>query len=271
MSPRGVFAVALAWVLAASGSSARAYGPRPFLPGHHGHGHGHHGGRPPVCPPLGLIYAPLFFGGVGAPPVYLAPLPGPLPGSGLVNPGPPTVAGPGLGALAAAMAPPAVAAPAPARPRRRDVERANEVMTFGDRLFRVGNLVKATERYEQAVRADPKAAAPRVRLAQVALRRGKYSEAADRLREAQAAEPGWLINATDVQALFGEPATFAKVLAQLESHLQAHPNDRDAWLVLGAELYLSGRTQRAADVFLRLTDRAPDETLAAFLDATKAR
>ena len=47
----------------------------------------------------------------------------------------------------------------------------------------------------------------------------------------------------------------------------AEPGDRDAWLVLGAELFLSGQTHRAADIFLRLTDRKPDPALAAFLDA----
>jgi hypothetical protein len=49
-----------------------------------------------------------------------------------------------------------------------------------------------------------------------------------------------------------------------------HPDDRDAWLVLGAEWYLSGRTARAADVFLRLYDpkRKPDIALSAFLHAT---
>ena len=76
----------------------------------------------------------------------------------------------------------------------------------------------------------------------------------DRLREAETAQPGWIVTAPDIQSLYGEPAEFAGHLARLESHLQVHPDDRDAWLVLGAEWYLSGRTARAADVFLRLND-----------------
>lgn len=130
--------------------------------------------------------------------------------------------------------------------------------------------MKAAQRYTQAIQADPDDAKPYSRLAQVAFARGRYSEAADRLREAQAAQPGWMILADDVQGLFGEPAEFAAEVNKLESHLQANPDDRDAWLVLGAELYLSGRTRRAADVFLRLTDRQPDATLAAFLRASRA-
>lgn len=143
-------------------------------------------------------------------------------------------------------------------------------MTLGDRLFRSGNFIRAVERYEQAIRADPGEADPRVRLAQVALVRGRYGEAANKLREAQTAEPGWLATAADVQALYPEPADFARHVAKLEAHLQARPEDRDGWLVLGALWYLSGHTQKAADVFLRLSDRLGDPTLQAFLAATKA-
>jgi hypothetical protein len=158
-----------------------------------------------------------------------------------------------------------------ARPvRRADPAQAQEKMTFGDRFFRAGSLIRAAERYDQASRATPDAAAPRVRQAQVAFVRGRYSEAAELFRMAETLEPGWLTRASDIQRIYGEPADFAKQLSKLESHLQAHPDDRDAWLVLGAELFLSGRVRKAADIFLRLSDRKADPTLAAFLDATKA-
>jgi cytochrome c-type biogenesis protein CcmH/NrfG len=140
----------------------------------------------------------------------------------------------------------------------------------GDRLFRANNTKKAEERYLQAARLDPSAAAPLIRLAQIALVREQYAEAAQRIREAETAQPGWIITAPDVQGLYSEPEEFARRLSRLESHLQVHPEDRDAWLVLGAQWYLSGRTSRAADVFLRLDDprRKPDVALAAFLQAT---
>ena len=117
---------------------------------------------------------------------------------------------------------------------------------------------------------DVASAGPRIRLAQVALVREQYAEAAHRFREAETAQPGWIVTAPDIQGIYGEPAEFAGRLARLESYLQVHPDDRDAWLVLGAEWYLSGRTARAADVFLRLNDpaRKSDIALAAFLDAT---
>jgi tetratricopeptide (TPR) repeat protein len=162
----------------------------------------------------------------------------------------------------------------PPRPRRTgNPAKAAELVTVGDRLFRAGNLPRAQFRYEQAVSAHPNSAAARVRLAEIALVRGQYTEAADRLREAQTAEPGWIEHASDVQALFPEPTKFAEQIARIEAYLQSRPDDRNAWLMLGAQWFLSGRVQLAADVFLRLDDPShpPDETLQAFLDASKAK
>jgi lipopolysaccharide biosynthesis regulator YciM len=143
-------------------------------------------------------------------------------------------------------------------------------VVIGDRLFRGNNLKKAEERYLQAAKLDEGSAAPQLRLAQVALVREQYAEAARRLRAAEQAQPGWMVTAPDVQSLYGEPGEFANHLARLESYLQVHPDDRDCWLVLGAEWYLSGRAARATDVFLRLNDpkRKPDVALTAFLQAT---
>jgi tetratricopeptide (TPR) repeat protein len=196
--------------------------------------------------------SPPMFGRVAAPPPSLAS------GVGVAGPWPPPGQAP----------PKAPATIEPARPVRTDSARSSQLVTYGDRLFRSGNLHRAAERFEQAMNSDPTSAAPRVRLAQVALVRGDYSEAANRYREATIAEPGWLINAPDIQTIYGEPGDFHRRIAELETHLQAHPRDRDAWLVLGAQWYLSGRSRKAADVFLRLTDRKADPTLAAFLDAS---
>jgi tetratricopeptide (TPR) repeat protein len=158
----------------------------------------------------------------------------------------------------------------PARPAKPDPARADQLTTLGDRLFRGGNLKRAEERYQQAARADPNRAAPFLRLAQIALARGNYLAAANRLRDAQTAQPGWIITAPDIQAIYGEPTEFARQIARLESYVQSHPEDRNAWLVLGAEWFLAGRTSKAVDVFTRLNDprRKPDLALAAFLDAS---
>jgi hypothetical protein len=243
---------------------------------HHGGGHHHGGGGLPLAA-VGGGYAgywygwPYVVGGPGYVPVYY---PGLVMGPGgfipPFGPGPPPM--PVRGPLLPPPPPTEVVRPAeaakPAAPS--DTGRAGQLLTIGDRLFRAGNLKKAEERYLQARNAASNQAAPHVRLAQVALARGHFTEAANRLRDAETAQPGWLVNAPDIQSIYGEPGEFLKQMARLESFLQSHPDDRDAWLVLGAEWFLSGRTSRAADVFLRLDDprRKPDVALAAFLFAS---
>ncbi len=157
--------------------------------------------------------------------------------------------------------------------KRGDPGRSNQLMTVGDRLLRAGNLKRAEERYQQALRAAPDLAAPHIRLAQIAIARGNYSDAADRFRQAELAQPGWIVTAPDIQSIYAEPAVFARTVTRLESHLQLHPDDRAAWLVLGAQWFLSGRTIKAADVFRRLNDpkRKPDLALSAFLDASNQK
>ena len=155
------------------------------------------------------------------------------------------------------------------RTRRASPTRARELVLIAARSFRANDVHRAAERLQLAIKADPASPMPHLHMVQVSIVRGDYQAAAESLRMAVtvAKNREWLSNAPDIQAIYSEPADFAKQLAKLESHLQVHPNDRDAWFVLGAQWYFSGRTQQAADVFQRLTDRRPDEALAAFLDA----
>jgi hypothetical protein len=209
------------------------------------------GGWMPYAPPL-IVIGP----GGGFPPPSIRPTP--LRPPEMIAPEPPVAPAPPVPPVARRAA------------RKADPDRAALLVKLGDRHFRAKDLARAEGRYEQAVAADPAAAAPRARLAQVAIARRQYREAVLRLREALTADPGWLAFADDVQGLYPEPPEFAAMIGGLETHLQAHPEDRDACLVLGAQLFLSHRTRQAADVFLRLTDRQPDTVLAAFLLASRA-
>jgi hypothetical protein len=240
---------------------------------HHGAWHGWHGGgghghAGPQVFGLGAVgFYGGFYGGY-APMLAIGPG-GFMPPVGWM--GPPLMQGPGP-----LLPPPPLGMPGMDRNVKRtnlkasDPARSEQLTTLGDRLFRAGNFKRAEERYLQAIRVAPDLAKPRFRLAQIAMMRGQYDTAATRVREAETAQPGWIINAPDIQALYGEPGDFANNLARLETHLQTNPDDRDAWLVLGAEWFLSGRTTKAADVFKRLNDpnRKPDVALTAFLDAS---
>jgi tetratricopeptide (TPR) repeat protein len=233
-----------------------------------------------------INYAPGIFYGYGAAGPYLYSPPLTVVGAGGFAPalGPvfpqnfaPMGMGMGMGngGLNLPMPPRGVVDPAAPRAQvqRSNPAKAKELVEIGDRSFRGRNLKRAEDKYKLAAKADPTSPAPHVHLAQVSLQRGDYSAAADHLRDAVTVSPdgAWLVNAPDIQAIYAEPGDFAKQLARLESHLQASPNDRDGWFVLGAETYLSGRSRQAFDVFQRLTDRRADDALTTFLDASKPR
>ncbi len=286
-------AVTAAGMLVPTGREARAQGHHGGGFGHGGFGHGWGGG-------FGFGGGFGGFGGGGfvvmpafGPPTFMVIPPSPLPSQGYLWPGASIDpngevrmrgrmgSSPPLGRRLAGPLPPADLArehnlPAWEAPAARkvavvkntvDPAHARLLGTYGDRLFRGGNLKRAEERYEQALKAMPEAVEPRIRLAQVAICRGRYDEAARYLRDAIVLDPGWPARASDIRAIYGEPDDFNKQVARLESHLQTNPSDRDAWLVLGVQLYLSDRPGRAADVFLRLSDRKPDPALAALIDA----
>lgn len=160
-------------------------------------------------------------------------------------------------------------ATAPSGPRRGDAARAGELVEIGDRSFRGGNYRRSEERYLLAAKVDRESPTPHIHLAQVAVVRGDYNVAAGHLRNAVATTrgAGWLLEARDIQAMYAEPGDFRRQIAHLESFLQTHPGDRNAWFVLGAEHFFSGHPRAASDAFLRLADRPADEALAAFTDA----
>jgi predicted Zn-dependent protease len=231
---------------------------------HHGHGTGGQMGFSNGS--QGLFLVSFGYGGWYAPPPILMMNQGGFFPFGAMIPPPMRMRGPLLPPPL-----PGMMAPIPnVNAQPSDPVRAGQRVTVGDRLLRAGNVKKAEERYQQASRTAPDLAAPRVRLAQIAFVRGNYTDAALKFREAETAQPGWIITAPDIQSIYGEPTEFARHIAKLESHIQSHPDDRDAWLVLGAEWFLTGRTAKAADVFQRLNDprRKPDVALAAFLDAS---
>ncbi len=244
---------------------------------HHYEPHHHPGNQVNYNPGIFLGYSPY------GPYVYSPPLvvigPGGLPPvMPILQQQAVPMIGQGGGGLMLPMPPAELFDPNPAsapvaRPRRPNANRMRELVEIGDRSFRGGNIRRAEERFLLAIKADPTSPLPHIHVAQVSIVRGDYAAAAKSFRAAIASPegPGWLLTAPDIQRIFAEPADFARRLGKLESHLQAHPTDRDAWFVLGAEWYLSGRTQQAADAFQRIADRKPDEALSAFIDASSPR
>ncbi len=227
------------------------------------------------APPIALFEGP--FGPVAASPPLIVVAPGggffgPIPGPTVVPAVPTPMMVPAPLPVPALPPPRLPVGVLPARPAPRpDPGRAAELVRLGDRHFRAGDLPRASQRYQQAITAQPGMGQPRARMAQVELARGRYREAVDQLRAADTAEPGWIAFADSVRELYPEPADYHGMIAGIEAHLQAHPLDRDAWTMLGTQWLLSGHRQRAADVFLRLTDQPPDRLLETLLTLSGAR
>ena len=165
---------------------------------HHGGGSEHHHGGGGVRIPFAVgggynFWPPYYAVGTPAGVITYAP-PMMLMGPGGLGPVPVTI---DRGPIAPPPPPGLVAPPPekpPARPTRKDAARAEQLVLLGDRLFRNNNNKKAEERYLQAARLDPSSAAPLIRLAQIAVVREQFAEAAHRLREAETAQPGWIVD-----------------------------------------------------------------------------
>lgn len=162
-------------------------------------------------------------------------------------------------------------APVSEKVKAKNKAKAQDALTRGDRFFQTGKTATAKERYRLALKSDPELGDARARLSVLALIKGDRREALGLIHEAVTQDPDWPKTAGNVQSMFSEPAQFHKLIADLEAEVQANPADREAQTLLGIQLYLSGRTDRAKDVFLRLNDRKPDLTLAAFMDAAKIK
>lgn len=234
-----------------------------------------------TAPSITIIEGPSGPVAVSPPLIVVAPggyFYGPIPGPTIVPAVPtPMVVPPPVYVPSAPLIPtPAITPPVrlpvmPTALRRPSASRAADLIHLGDRHFRAGDLRRASQRYDQAIAAHPGSGEPRARLAQVELSRGRYREAVDRLRQAQTAEPGWIAFAANARNLYPEPAQYHAMIAKIEAHLQARPMDRDAWTMLGVQWLLSGERQRAADVFLRLSDQPPDALMETLLKFTGAQ
>ena len=85
-------------------------------------------------------------------------------------------------------------------------------MTMGDRLFRAANLKKSEERYHRRSGRPPIWLPREFAWHRSRWRRGNYIDAANRLRDAETAEPGWIVTAPDLQSLYGEPSEFSRTI-----------------------------------------------------------
>ena len=146
--------------------------------------------------------------------------------------------------------------------KRKDPARAVQLTTFGDRLFRAGNLKKAEERYHQALKAASNKAAPYLRLEQVAWSREAITPRPPTgFVMPRPPNPAGCAIAPDVQSLYAEPAEFSRHVTRLESYLQIASRRPRRLAGPGAQWFLSGRTGRPPTSLFASTIRTAGPTL----------
>ena len=158
-----------------------------------------------------------------------------------------------------------------AKAKPSDPVRSGQLTTLGDRLFRAGNLKKAEERYLQAMRVAPTWPHRVSGWLRSPLRGATTPTQPTRLREAETAEPGWIVNAPDIQTIYGEPTEFARQFGAARD-LSCRPIPTTAMDGWSWEPNCFSRVERqrppTSSRGSTIPNRKSDVALAAFLDAS---
>lgn len=153
---------------------------------------------------------------------------------------------------------------------RRERTRRDRVQTYvtaGFRLFSAGHVASAAERFETATESASDDATPWFLLAHAKFGLGNYGAAADALKRGLAIDPDWLQLDLDLRDLYEEEADHTEQLGRLARHLQDQPLDRDGLLVLGFELAMTQRADKARPVLQQVARlEADDRHLEPFFD-----
>ncbi|MBI3818514.1 MAG: tetratricopeptide repeat protein [Planctomycetes bacterium] len=149
---------------------------------------------------------------------------------------------------------------------------ADRYAGLGDIYFRLGHYERAVESYRRALSYDSSDANLHFILSDGLFSVGNYSEAAAEITRAIKIDAGLVESNANKNDFYGVAADFDIHIQSLERWLNDHPDDADAWLVLGYNRYFkkdyslarvafdrarqlaSQETRRAAELFLAVTD-----------------
>ncbi|HSQ56695.1 MAG TPA: tetratricopeptide repeat protein [Gemmata sp.] len=130
------------------------------------------------------------------------------------------------------------------------VKEAMRLMKLGREAFARGAYGKASEHFERAARANPRAAAPHFLRAQAAFAAGSYAEAVDSVRAGLVLDPMWPLGLFDPKEPYGASAVhFANHLAELRKATTANPREPDLQFLLGYQLWFIGERAEASRWF----------------------
>ena len=144
-------------------------------------------------------------------------------------------------------------------------KRSAEAARLAARNFSARNYRNAAVNYQEAAALATDDASALLMLAQSQFAIKKYLEAAQSLRAAIRINPNMIDS--DVMSLYGDADDFRQQLTSLADELRVNPLNRDAMLLLGHMLYVSGQKAKARTILVESGKLGIDAvTLKPYLD-----
>lgn len=166
---------------------------------------------------------------------------------------------------------PALEIPAEQQAVDDDVSQAAlELIDRGSRAFVDGRYAEARHSFLRAVMMDDSDGYARLFYAFASFAMGDYELAAVALRRSIAMEAAFATDPIDIRGFYPDEDTFKAHVSQLNGHIEANPEDKDARFVLAYVHYASGEPGKAIEMLSKLTAvSASDETAAQVLEGAK--
>ncbi|MHC4079527.1 MAG: tetratricopeptide repeat protein [Planctomycetota bacterium] len=153
-----------------------------------------------------------------------------------------------------------------AKPLEREVPTIESIIAnhvkLGDFYFREGKYDKAAESYLRALAYAPEDASIHFILADALFGMGDYHYAAFIIRKALRLDPEMAKAKADKREFYKDPKEFEKQLETLRKYIGEKPYDSAAHLVLGYNLYFSGKPGLAKEAFAQVLKISPDDQAA---------
>jgi tetratricopeptide (TPR) repeat protein len=144
----------------------------------------------------------------------------------------------------------------------------NALLADAARMFQEGRYEESRALLVQAVLSEPENGFSELAYALGHFAVGEYDPAAEAVRRGAALVPDVIDLPIDVVRQYGKPKDFETHLQALQLYAAAHPDDQNAWFLLGYVMYSSGKPEEAQRAFEKAAKLNPSDTYAAvFRDA----
>ncbi|UCG31575.1 MAG: hypothetical protein JSU68_07895 [Phycisphaerales bacterium] len=137
-------------------------------------------------------------------------------------------------------------------------------------MFRAGSYGQAARAFIAAAEKNHEDAASRIHAAQCLVAVSMYEDALAHVRRAFELQPLLMQLPMNLASDYRNKEDYADHVAALKAHVEAHPKDDQAAILLAYELFFSDRPQDSSDAMKRIKPLAPHDPLAANLLAAAA-